>query len=157
MSERKKVKLKWVGLIAQNIYTPQEQEQIRKGLENYDSYPVFVDEKTLKNFMNYYDYVITPVFHNFVSYKANSSVGEQEQLQAYRVMNQAFVDVVMSLYKKDTKSLILFNDPYFLLAPKLITELAQAHIGYFMHSPFPSYEIFRIIPLSLEVNSTKSI
>ncbi len=153
LAEAGKVHIKWVGLISLDTYTPEEQEQIRKGIEKYDAYPIFVDKKTMDDCTSYYDSVISPVFHNFVSYKQDSGVRNAKLFQAYRAMNKAFVDAVLAIYKKEPKAMILFNDPYFLLAPKMILESETPHIGYFFHSPFPSCEIFKIFPNVQEVTN----
>ena len=152
LSETKKLRLKWVGLISTESYTAEEQEKIRVGIEQYNAYPVFVDKKVLDDFTSYYDSVVSPVFHNFISYKKNASARNAELLQSYRVVNKCFVEAVLTLYKKEPKAIVLFNDPYFLLAPKLVPEMENLHMGYFFHSPFPSCEIFRIFPSAHEVS-----
>ena len=38
-----------------------------------------------------------------------------------------------------------------LLPEMLRQELPQLHIGYFHHIPFPSYELFRILPERAEI------
>jgi trehalose-6-phosphate synthase len=159
LAEQKKVNLKWVGLVSFENYTSEDQKLLREGLEKHGAYPVFLDHDTLTAFTQYYDYVMTPIFHNFVSYKKNPGVGEEKLLAAYEQLNRAVVEVVLSVLKKLPQAMILFNDPYFLLAPKMLSDLdpkhypevASAHMGYFIHTPFPSCEIFRIFPQSIEV------
>eukprot|EP01022_Parablepharisma_sp_SALTPOND_P001069 TRINITY_DN105531_c1_g1_i1.p1 TRINITY_DN105531_c1_g1~~TRINITY_DN105531_c1_g1_i1.p1 ORF type:complete len:882 (+),score=77.02 TRINITY_DN105531_c1_g1_i1:683-3328(+) len=150
LAESRKVQIKWVGLITLDEYTPEEQEQIRAEIEKYNAYPVFVDKKTLEDCTYYYDSVITPIFHNFVSYKNNTGLRNADLFQAYRNVNKAFASTILSVYKKDPRAMILFNDPYFLLAPRLISESESPHMGYFFHSPFPSYEVYRIFPAAQE-------
>lgn len=151
--------MKWVGMIDYDGYSTEEQEQIKNEAEKYDAYPVFPDEQTLKDTTYYYDSVITPIFHNFVSYKDNAGVRNAELFQSYRNMNKEFIKVIIPIYKKYPKALILFNDPYFLLAPKLVYDALSSpkevfpetpHMGYFFHVPFSSYEVYRIFPAAKE-------
>jgi len=131
-------------------YTPEEQEKIRIGIEKYDAYPVFIDKKTLDDCTYYFDSVITPIFNNFVSYKKNLGVRDSNLYQAYRTVNKIFAEQVVSVYKKNPKSMVLFNDPYFLLAPQFVSDAVNPNMGFFFHSPFPSCEIFKIFPAAQE-------
>ena len=151
--------MKWVGMVDYDTYLAEEQEQIKQEAAKYDAYPVFPDAKTLKDTTYYYDSVLTPIFHNFASYKNNTAVRNTELFQSYRNMNKEFVDVIVPIYKKYPKAMIFFNDPYFLLSPRLVYNALLSpkevfpeppHMGYFFHMPFPSYEIYRIFPTAKE-------
>eukprot|EP00826_Nyctotherus_ovalis_P017110 TRINITY_DN1500_c0_g1_i3.p1 TRINITY_DN1500_c0_g1~~TRINITY_DN1500_c0_g1_i3.p1 ORF type:complete len:784 (-),score=250.70 TRINITY_DN1500_c0_g1_i3:158-2509(-) len=151
--------MKWVGMVGYDVYSAEEQELIKSEAEKYDAYPVFPDEQTLKNTTYYYDSVITPIFHNFAAYWNNANVRKVELFQSYRSMNKDFVKVIVPIYKKYPKAIILFNDPYFLLAPRLVHEALLSprevfpetpHMGYFFHVPFSSYEVYRVFPAAQE-------
>ncbi|HEY2888310.1 MAG TPA: bifunctional alpha,alpha-trehalose-phosphate synthase (UDP-forming)/trehalose-phosphatase [Candidatus Limnocylindrales bacterium] len=65
--------------------------------------------------------------------------------QAYREANQRFADAVVARARPD--DLIWVHDYQLALVPALIRErLPQARIGFFLHVPFPSSELFRILP-----------
>jgi len=132
------------------IYSEKEQEEINKEAAKYDSYPIFLDKESIDKCTYYYDSVITPIFHNFVSYKNNAGVRNKELYQFYCKMNQKFVESILVILKKYPEAKIIFNDPYFLLAPKYISKIKSPRMGYFFHSPFPSYEIYRIFPAAQE-------
>eukprot|EP00826_Nyctotherus_ovalis_P010991 TRINITY_DN1286_c0_g1_i13.p1 TRINITY_DN1286_c0_g1~~TRINITY_DN1286_c0_g1_i13.p1 ORF type:complete len:735 (-),score=192.46 TRINITY_DN1286_c0_g1_i13:151-2355(-) len=100
--------------------------------------------------MKYYETVMNPIFLNFVSLDNNNEVRDDELFKAYRTMNQVFMSTVVSICAKNPKAMVLFNDPYFLLAPKMAPEVNPPRMGYFFHSPFPSYELYRIFPASQE-------
>ena len=150
MAESNKLNIKWVGLVSYDIYTPEEQEEIKKTIAKYDAYPIFLDKDVLEKTMKYYEAVMSPIFLNFVSLNNNNEVRDNELLQAYRTMNQVFMSTVLSVHNKNPGAMILFNDPYFLLAPKMAPEVHTPRMGYFFHSPFPSYELYRIFPSSQE-------
>ncbi len=127
---------------------------MQTGLEPLGAFPVFVPGQVLENFVHYYDHVITPLFHNLVSYRNNYELGNPKYILAYRSLNKIFAETILALSRKDPLAMIMLNDPHFLLVPKMITESEQKtpkHLGYFFHSPFPSRDIFRMIPFALEV------
>eukprot|EP00826_Nyctotherus_ovalis_P064619 TRINITY_DN9483_c0_g1_i1.p1 TRINITY_DN9483_c0_g1~~TRINITY_DN9483_c0_g1_i1.p1 ORF type:complete len:765 (+),score=210.71 TRINITY_DN9483_c0_g1_i1:746-3040(+) len=132
------------------VYSKEEQEEIRKETAKYDSYPIFLDKEIIDNCTYYYDSVITPIFHNFVSHKNNTGLRDSELFQYYRKVNHTFVEYILAIHKKHPLALIIFNDPYFLLAPKIISKIATPRMGYFFHSPFPSYEVYRVFPAAQE-------
>jgi trehalose 6-phosphate synthase/phosphatase len=65
--------------------------------------------------------------------------------QAYREANQRFADAVAARARPG--DLIWIHDYQLALVPALVRErLPDATIGFFLHVPFPSSEIFRILP-----------
>jgi trehalose 6-phosphate synthase/phosphatase len=146
LAESKKLKIKWIGLVNYKIYNDKEQEEITKETAKHGAYPIFLDKEIIDKCTYYYDSVITPIFHNFVSYKNNAGVRNKELYEYYCKMNQKFVENILVILKKYPEATIIFNDPYFLLAPKYISKVKSPKMGYFFHSPFPSYEIYRIFP-----------
>ncbi len=144
--------MRWVGLAGLSSYTPEEQRQLSKALRKLNAYPVFVDPETLAQFTAYYVQVITPLLHNVFSCKRSPNVGSAALLEAYRVVNKSFADVVLGVCKGEPKALVLYNDDYFFLAPKLVAEKVSLRTGYFMHSSFPNYETFQVFPACQEVS-----
>ena len=82
-----------------------------------------------------------PLFHYFMEY----SRFEQEEWEAYKRVNQKFADVILDhIEDGDT---VWIHDYQLLLLPELIkNSKPNASIGFFLHIPFPSYEIFRTFP-----------
>ncbi|RIH64367.1 bifunctional alpha,alpha-trehalose-phosphate synthase (UDP-forming)/trehalose-phosphatase [Mariniphaga sediminis] len=89
---------------------------------------------------------IWPLFHyfnQFVEY-------EDEQWQAYKRVNQKFADVIAENMEGVDK--IWIHDYHLLLLPQMIKEkFPDVTIGFFLHIPFPSYELFRILPWRNEI------
>lgn len=82
-----------------------------------------------------------PLFHYFMEY----SRFEQEEWEAYERVNQKFADVILDhIEDGDT---VWIHDYQLLLLPELIkNSKPNTSIGFFLHIPFPSYEIFRTFP-----------
>lgn len=70
---------------------------------------------------------------------------DDSEWEAYTEVNAEFARTVKSIYRPG--DLIWIHDYHLLLSPKLIRQLIpDAHIGLFLHTPFPSSEIFRCLP-----------
>src|SRR5207302_3186177 len=60
-------------------------------------------------------------------------------------VNERFADAVMEVIKPD--DVVWVHDYHLMLLPKMIRErMPQATIGFFLHIPFPGYELFRSMP-----------
>src|SRR5690606_4635928 len=70
---------------------------------------------------------------------------ELDQWQVYKSVNQKFADEV--LQKMEDGDQVWVHDYQLMLVPKMIRDKKpDALIGFFLHIPFPSYEIFRTFP-----------
>lgn len=87
-----------------------------------------------------------PLFHYFMEY----TEFEQKEWEAYKRVNEKFAEVVLdNLEDGDT---VWVHDYQLLLLPELIKEKKpNTTIGFFLHIPFPSYEIFRTFPWRREI------
>jgi len=87
-----------------------------------------------------------PLLHGFPT----RVVFNPESWHAYRDANQRFADTVLARQEPD--DLVWVHDYQLLLVPQLIREkVRESRIGFFLHIPFPSSEVFRILPEREEV------
>jgi trehalose 6-phosphate synthase/phosphatase len=85
--------------------------------------------------------LIWPLFHYFPSY----TVFNTHYFNAYKEANSKFCDEILKIIKPG--DLLWVHDYQLMLLPEMIREkVPDATIGFFLHIPFPSYEIFRLIP-----------
>ncbi|WP_268225717.1 bifunctional alpha,alpha-trehalose-phosphate synthase (UDP-forming)/trehalose-phosphatase [Sinomicrobium oceani] len=98
--------------------------------------------KDLDNF--YYGFsnnTLWPMFHYFMEY----TTFEGEHWESYKEVNRKFAETV--LQHTDDGDTIWVHDYQLLLLPELIKkERPNTSIGFFLHIPFPSYEVFRTLP-----------
>lgn len=74
----------------------------------------------------------------------------QTQWQAYQVANQRFADVVLDHYQQG--DIIWVQDYHLMLLPSLLkSQVPKMKVGWFLHTPFPSSEIYRTLPVREEV------
>jgi len=69
----------------------------------------------------------------------------EPQFEAYRRVNRLFADVVAE-HAAEAET-VWIHDYHLMLLPQMLRErLPHARIGFFLHIPFPSSEVFRILP-----------
>ncbi|PYY11857.1 MAG: bifunctional alpha,alpha-trehalose-phosphate synthase (UDP-forming)/trehalose-phosphatase, partial [Acidobacteria bacterium] len=89
----------------------------------------------------YANQTLWPVFHNFPS----QLKFEPKTWEAYVEANRLFSEAVVERYKPN--DLIWVHDYHLILLPQMLRErLPDAAIGFFLHIPFPSSEIFPVLP-----------
>lgn len=139
--ERESLWVGWPGLTAENL-TAQERGELRDRLLEERCYPVFLSQKELQDY--YYGFcnkTLWPLFHYFPLYTSY----EDRFWEAYRRANEAFLEAVAEVVEPGDK--IWIHDYHLLLLPGLIRErFPEAAIGFFLHIPFPSSELFRLLP-----------
>ncbi|KAF2166541.1 glycosyltransferase family 20 protein [Zasmidium cellare ATCC 36951] len=94
--------------------------------------------------------ILWPIFHYQVPDHPKSKAYADHSWKFYKNVNQAFADQVVASYKKgDT---IWVHDYHLLLVPKMVRDkLPDAKIGFFLHTAFPSSEIFRCLSTRKEL------
>jgi trehalose 6-phosphate synthase/phosphatase len=104
--------------------------------------PIFLSRAEHKGFYeDYSNAAIWPVFHDLVDQVPMEIAG----WEAYEAVNQRFADAVATIYKAG--DLIWVNDYHLMLAPAEIRRrIPGAHIGFFLHIPFPHSDMFRVLP-----------
>jgi len=106
--------------------------------------PVFPDKKRYDKYYNgFANSTLWPLFHYFPSLVVNNS----SYFEAYEKINQQFAETVVALHQPG--DVIWVHDYQLMLLPQMLRErLPDATIGFFLHIPFPSYEIFRLLSSS---------
>jgi len=134
----------WIGWpgIASNKVSGENREQITAALKKDNYYPVFISAEQLQNFyQGFCNRTIWPLFHYFPLHV----VYERRYWQSYKEVNNAYCDAVMAVVRPG--DYIWVNDYQLMLLPELLRrKIPDANIGFFLHIPFPSFELFRLLP-----------
>ncbi|CAH0213221.1 Trehalose-6-phosphate synthase [Pedobacter sp. Bi36] len=131
----------WIGW--PGIEVPEErQEEVTQKLAALNLYPVYLTQNEINLYYEgFSNEVLWPVFHYLVTYAHY----EQSYWDCYQSVNEKFAKSAMQVLNRRDK--IWIQDYQLLLLPGILREkLPNATIGFFQHIPFPSYEIFRLIP-----------
>lgn len=132
----------WIGWPGCSIPENKKDEVVQKLYKEYDCIPVFIDESMIDKF--YYGFcnkTIWPLFHYFQPY---TEYNEENWLNYVKV-NKLFHEVVSNnLHPEDS---IWIHDYQLMLLPRMLREtLYDARIGFFLHIPFPAFELYRLLP-----------
>ena len=111
------------------------------------NFPVFQSQNDIEKYYHgYSNSTLWPLFHYFTQ----NAVYDRSFWRTYKKVNKLFFDEVIKLY--DPGDTIWIHDYHLMLLPQMLREeLPEANIGFFLHVPFPSYEIFRLLPQREEV------
>ncbi|KAF9437804.1 hypothetical protein BGZ76_011046 [Entomortierella beljakovae] len=138
--------------MATDTLTDRTRGDIRTELAlNHNSIPVFVHDYDFEgHYHQFCKQVLWPIFHYVLPDNLRSKGYEDGSWKHYVAVNKAFADTIVENYVEgDT---IWVNDYHLMLVPNMIRErLPDASIGFFLHIPFPSSEIFRCLHVRKEV------
>jgi trehalose 6-phosphate synthase/phosphatase len=89
----------------------------------------------------YANQTLWPVFHNFPS----QLKFDAKHWESYVEANRIFCEAVVDRYRPN--DLIWVHDYHLMLLPQMLRERCpDAAVGFFLHIPFPSSEIFPVLP-----------
>lgn len=136
-----KIWVGWPGIDSDEL-SEKDKIEITSELEARGCYPVFLTKKQVKKYYEgYANDTIWPLFHYFQSLARH----DETYWQAYQEVNALFAKATAEI-AADT-AMVWVQDYHFMLLPQLIREyLPGAAIGFFLHIPFPSFEIYRLLP-----------
>jgi trehalose 6-phosphate synthase/phosphatase len=137
--QEKHIWLGWPGSAIPEGFRKQVQS---RALSECGAYPVFLSGIDMEQFYwGFCNKTLWPLFHYFPSY----AIYEEEFWQRYRRVNEQFRDALLEFLQPS--DVVWIQDYHLMLLPRLLREKApQALSGFFLHIPFPSFEIFRLLP-----------
>jgi trehalose 6-phosphate synthase/phosphatase len=138
----------WIGWPGLEITDDNDQQLVTKKLKDLSLLPVFLSPEEINEYYEgFSNEVLWPVFHYYASTYANY---RQSNWDFYQTVNKKFKEAILKVAEPgDT---IWIHDYQLLLLPALVrNELPDVSIGFFLHIPFPSNEMFRLIPWRYEL------
>lgn len=132
----------WVGWPGSTVSEELKPEIRDRSHTEYRSYPVFLSEENVTRFYEgFCNRTIWPLFHYF---PANACYDDHDWAQ-YKKVNEAFCATLLEMI--GPRDLLWIHDYHLMLLPNLIRNLCpKVGIGFFLHIPFPQFEIFRLLP-----------
>lgn len=134
----------WIGWPGESsgIGDSRRQDAIDRWAQHEKFIIVDIPQKTVELYYEgYANQTIWPLFHYFPSLLTY----DPRSWNAYVEANKRFRDAVLKHARPD--DLIWVHDYQLMLLPQMLREaLPDARIGFFLHIPFPSSEVFRLLP-----------
>lgn len=132
----------WIGWPGFVPKSKDEKERVTETLKELNFHSIFLTEKIIeKYYEGFSNRTIWPLFHYFPQY------AEFDEIfwKAYERVNRMFAECIREVYKKG--DYIWIHDYQLMLTCGFVRELLpKAIIGFFLHIPFPSFEIYRFLP-----------
>jgi trehalose 6-phosphate synthase/phosphatase len=131
----------WMGWPGTTV-EKEDEEQVRTTLQQeYSASPVFLSQKLMdKVYLGFCNKTIWPLFHYFPNY----AVFDKDFWDQYVKVNNIFCNEISKVLKPD--DIIWVHDYHLMLLPAMLRETVSNPIGFFLHIPFPSFEMYRLFP-----------
>jgi len=134
----------WIGWpgISTDKLTENERNDINRTLiKDYKCLPVFLSEDEVNLYYHgFCNKTIWPLFHYF----QEKTEYDFETWETYKSVNLKFFKTVESIIEKN--DIVWVHDYQLMLLPEMIkTKYYSTQVGFFLHIPFPSAEIFRLL------------
>ncbi len=131
----------WTGLEKRGISLA-DKEVISKALKNKNCYPIYLRKREREMYLDgFSNRTIWPLFH----YYTGKSFFREDTWNYYVKVNHRYAEELEKIIREGDQ--IWIHDYHLMLLPSLLRErFPDLSIGYFQHIPFPSFEIFRLLP-----------
>ncbi|XP_054812417.1 alpha,alpha-trehalose-phosphate synthase [UDP-forming] 1-like [Prosopis cineraria] len=144
----------WIGWAGVNVSDEIGQKTLAKALAEKRCIPVFLDEEIVHQYYNgYCNNILWPLLHYLglpQEDRLATTKNFQSQFEAYKKANQMFADVVKKHYQEG--DVVWCHDYHLMFLPKFLKDYDRnMKVGWFLHTPFPSSEIHRMLPSRSEL------
>jgi len=172
--------VRWVGMAGvtdpSTFRSPEERASFESTLRSNRCVPVYMPSETLSGFGSFCKSILWPLLHYMMPTTTNEHVGEQWQADwnAYLQANAQFADAIVEEMKAAAvvspppavsssstspsppppvvQPVVWIHNMQLFCLPQLIRErMPRATIGLFIHTPFPSSDVFRSLPSRREL------
>jgi trehalose 6-phosphate synthase len=138
----------WPGLEVPEAEIPVVKQRLK---EEYGAVPVFIDDDLAdRHYNGFSNSILWPLFH----YHPGEITFDESAWEAYKEANRLFAKAICK--EVQDGDLIWVHDYHLMLLPEMLREeigstKKNVKIGFFLHTPFPSSEIYRILPVRNEL------
>ncbi|MFU8780140.1 MAG: bifunctional alpha,alpha-trehalose-phosphate synthase (UDP-forming)/trehalose-phosphatase [Kiritimatiellia bacterium] len=122
---------------------------IQKAAQTHNCQPLFLkNADLLRDAETFCEQTIWPLFH----YRPESASFDEDSWKAYEAFNKAYFEAIRKKIKPN--DIVWIHDYQLMLLPAMIRrEFPDILIGFFLHTPFPSFEVFRLLPWRRQILS----
>lgn len=138
----------WIGALADDV-PEEDQPSLTKQLRaEWGAIPVFPDAQRQEGWVSFCKGVLWPLFNSqLVTDRFNTDLWRD-----YKYCNELFAKTVETiladLSTKQDEVLVWIHDYHLFVLPQRLRKLGiSSRLGFFSHTPFPTSEIFRILPV----------
>ena len=103
-----------------------------------------------RELVDYYDGICNAALWPVLHYQLERLPLNFSPFEAYRAVNERFADALISRHRPG--DILWIHDYHLMLVPAMVRRrLPDAQIGFFLHTPFPAGDVFRVLPWRREL------
>ncbi|CAI5492962.1 unnamed protein product [Closterium sp. Naga37s-1] len=144
----------YIGSLKVEVDASEQDRVAATLLENFNCVPTFLPADLKARFYHgFCKQQLWPLFHYLLPLGPSHSSGlfDRELWQAYVSANKIFSDKVMEVISPDD-DYVWVHDYHLMVLPTFLRKrFHRVRLGFFLHSPFPSSEIYRTLPVRDEI------
>ncbi|CAJ2636517.1 probable alpha,alpha-trehalose-phosphate synthase [UDP-forming] 9 [Trifolium pratense] len=143
----------YVGSLKADIDMGEQDAVAQKLLDDFNCVPTFLPHELQKKFyLGFCKQQLWPLFHYMLPICSDHGDRFDRTLwQAYVSANKIFADKVMEVINPDD-DFVWVHDYHLMVLPTFLRKrFNRVKLGFFLHSPFPSSEIYRTLPVRDEI------
>ncbi|KAL5723658.1 hypothetical protein ACHQM5_007031 [Ranunculus cassubicifolius] len=143
----------YVGSLKAEVSVWEQDDVSQKLLEDFGCVPTFLPPDLHKKFYHgFCKQQLWPLFHYMLPISPDrGDLFNRSLWQAYVSVNKIFADKVMEVINPD-EDYIWVHDYHLMVLPTFLRKrFHRVKLGFFLHSPFPSSEIYRTLPVREEI------
>jgi trehalose 6-phosphate synthase/phosphatase len=139
----------WVGMTGfeNHEFKAGEIRSLQAALKPFQCVPIFPRPRDGSLYLHgFARNTLWPLFHYFTEHVTYSEVS----WKAYVKINRLYAEKILEIIHDG--DILWIHDYHLLMLPQMIREQRpDISIGLFIHVPFPSFELFRLLPWRLEI------
>jgi trehalose 6-phosphate synthase/phosphatase len=137
----------WCGITSEKIGLDEKKTVETKLTKEFSSYPVFLSKRDVELYYSEFcNRTLWPLLHGFTQY----ATYDRNSWRAYEKVNGVFADSVLEI--AEPEDMVWVHDYHLMLLPSLLRKKhPNMAIGFFLHTPFPSSDVFRLLPWREEI------
>ena len=144
----------WLGWVGEDIPLKERPALRQELMEEHECIPIFIPPELAQLYYSgFCNNVLWPLFHYELLPSFRPGVEkkfDRSLWKAYKKVNILFADAIKDIYEEG--DVIWVHDFHLMLVPQGLRERnIESAIGWFLHVPFPSSDIYRILPVRNEI------
>ncbi|KAL5813923.1 hypothetical protein ACOSQ4_024564 [Xanthoceras sorbifolium] len=143
----------YVGSLKADVDSSEQDEVSQRLQEEFNCVPTFLPPDLHKKFYNgFCKQYLWPLFHYMLPiFPDYGNRFDRLEWQAYVSANMKFVDKIVEVINPE-EDYVWVHDYHLLILPTFLRKrFYRVKLGFFLHSPFPSSEIYRTLPVRNEI------
>ncbi|KAF2493768.1 alpha,alpha-trehalose-phosphate synthase [Lophium mytilinum] len=138
----------WPGLEVPENEIPELKARLK---DEYNAVPIMLDDELAdRHYNGFSNSILWPLFH----YHPGEITFDESAWNAYTEANRLFARAIAA--DVNDNDMVWVHDYHLMLLPAMLreeigTSKKNVKLGFFLHTPFPSSEIYRILPVRNEI------